>query len=86
MQNTFVIQLWENATPCIPFLLTIFSLSLKAFLERYRLDLVAEGEVFEQKVSQTIVVAADISLIWQWPQFTLIGASEVFASIAGLFL
>lgn len=53
------------------------------FLEVYRLKLVEDGKVLEQTISKSVVVAADISIIWQWPQFTLIGASEVFASIAG---
>jgi peptide/histidine transporter 3/4 len=38
-----------------------------------------------QVIDNTTYIAADFSILWQIPQYTLVGCGEVFCSIAGLF-
>ena len=41
---------------------------------------------FEQKVGDDVIVAANVSVFLQIPQFFLVGAGEAFASISGIIL
>lgn len=54
-------------------------------IEHHRLGYIASKHTVTQKVNNEVVVAADMSVFWQIPQFVLLGTSEVFASVAGIF-
>ncbi|XP_022102191.1 solute carrier family 15 member 4-like [Acanthaster planci] len=57
-------------------------------LENIRLNWVHSNRTVEQTIgtkdTSTVYYAADIWVFWQIPQYTLIGISEVLASVAGL--
>jgi len=51
--------------------------------EMYRLHLVEKGDVVAQKVGDVTYTAASLSIFIQVPTYLLVGAAEVFASVAG---
>ncbi|KAK2163043.1 hypothetical protein NP493_1487g00022 [Ridgeia piscesae] len=68
---------------------SIASVCTAGSIERYRLDTYWRNgteNIYWQKIGGTFYRAADVSILYQIPQYALIGISEVFASIAGLEL
>ena len=64
-------------------LLSVFSVVVAGIVEILRKeDILKQGSI-EQNVAGVVYNASQISVLWQVPQFALVGASEVFASIAG---
>lgn len=57
---------------------------IASVVETSRRHMVESGHVVTQKVLSKDVVAGDLSIFWQVPQFLCIGTSEVLASISGL--
>lgn len=54
-------------------------------VETYRLNIFNDkNETITQVIGNTSYYAADMWIFWQIPQYSLIGLSEVFASVAGL--
>lgn len=57
---------------------------IASVVETQRRDMVESGHVVTQKILNKEVIAGDMSIFWQVPQFLCIGTSEVLASISGL--
>lgn len=55
-------------------------------LETYRLDIFHSGGNITQIIGGDLYDAANVSIWWQIPQYSLIGVSEAFATVAGLEL
>ena len=76
-----------NFTPLrrigVGFLLAAASMMVAGFVEIKRRGLWKEGHVFNQLVNGKNLTASDLNIFWQVPQYTLIGSSEVLASITG---
>ena len=53
-------------------------------VEIKRKDELASSGGFSQNVGGKFYNASHVNILWQVPQFTLIGASEVFTNIAGI--
>ncbi|XP_011456906.3 solute carrier family 15 member 4 isoform X1 [Magallana gigas] len=66
------------------FVLSALSVLVAGILEIYRKKDIEENGVIEQKLSGDTFNASSISIFAQVPQFALVGASEVFASVSGL--
>ena len=61
-----------------------FAIIAAGFVEIFVVDSIMHGKtVNNTHVNNMTVQAADISVFYQLPQYTLIGISEVFASIGG---
>ncbi|XP_013392509.1 solute carrier family 15 member 4 [Lingula anatina] len=68
----------------IGMVLATLSVVVAGFVEVARRDELQVYGGIVQTISNVQYNASSISIFWQVPQFTLIGASEVFASISGL--
>lgn len=66
------------------FVLSALSVLAAGILEIYRKKDIEENGVIVQKLSTDYFNASSISIFAQVPQFALVGASEVFASVSGL--
>lgn len=64
--------------------LAVCSISVAGILEIHRKHLLRNHQGFYQTVAGTTHFAARISVLYQVPQFVLMGASEVFASVTGI--
>ncbi|XP_022104743.1 solute carrier family 15 member 4-like [Acanthaster planci] len=64
--------------------LAVFSMGLAAGIEFARKASIEEYGYFKQEVADKVFNASELSIFAQVPQYTLIGASEVFTSITGL--
>ncbi|XP_046979798.1 solute carrier family 15 member 4-like [Schistocerca americana] len=53
-------------------------------LEYFSLKRWQQGHAIQQVIHNTTYNASDISLLWQIPQYCLVGSAEVFAGVAGL--
>lgn len=63
----------------------VLAMVVAGSLETFRLYVVnVKNETFIQIIGNTTFYAADMWIFWQIPQYSLIGLSEVFASVAGL--
>lgn len=60
------------------------SMIIAGCLELCRLHFITENQVVNQTIENTTFVAADLSILWQIPQYSLIGISEVFTSVSGM--
>ena len=67
----------------IGFCLATAGVLCAGLVEVLRLAQVHGGHILVQRVAGKDIVAADLSVYWQIPQFALIGASEVFAATTG---
>ena len=76
-----------NFTPLrrigVGFLLAAAAMMVAGFVEIKRRDLWKEGHVFNQSANGENLMASDLNIFWQVPQYILIGSSEVLASITG---
>lgn len=68
----------------VGFLLATAAMGVSGLVEMLRLHRVHQGRVHQQTVAGARVIAADMSIFWQIPQYALIGGSEVFAATTGL--
>ena len=59
------------------------SMVVAGFLELKRERYIHEGKIYNQTINGMHYVAADLWIMWQIPQYALIGVGEVFASIGG---
>lgn len=66
------------------FVLSALSVLVAGILEIYRKKDIEENGVIQQQLSGDTFNASSISIFTQVPQFALVGASEVFASVSGL--
>ncbi|RMX54607.1 hypothetical protein pdam_00014105, partial [Pocillopora damicornis] len=84
----FVRYLGFNFTPLrrigVGMLLAAASVAVAGVIEIQRRNEWLHGGICRQKVLDDYRSASCLSVFWQVPQFALIGASEVFTSIAGL--
>ncbi|CAL1275609.1 unnamed protein product [Larinioides sclopetarius] len=60
------------------------SMIMAGCLEICRLHFIYEGRIVNQTIEHTVYVAADLPILWQIPQYSLIGISEVFTSVSGM--
>lgn len=60
------------------------SMVIAGILEIYRVKFIQKHYVVHQIIENTTFTAADMSILWQIPQYSLIGISEVFASVSGM--
>ncbi|GFW50345.1 hypothetical protein TNCV_4697601 [Trichonephila clavipes] len=60
------------------------SMIMAGCLEICRLHFIHEGRIVNQTIEHTVYVAADLPILWQIPQYSLIGISEVFTSVSGM--
>nr|XP_042913771.1 solute carrier family 15 member 4-like [Parasteatoda tepidariorum] len=60
------------------------SMVIAGCLEICRLHFIHEGRIVNQTIENTVFVAADLPIMWQIPQYSLIGISEVFTSVSGM--
>lgn len=67
----------------IGFALATAGVLCAGLVEVLRLSRVHSGHILVQRVAGREIVAADLSVFWQIPQYALIGASEVFAATTG---
>lgn len=65
-------------------ILATLSVTIAAIIEIQRKNIMRDGHYLQQNLSTEVFNASDLSVMVQIPQFALIGASEVFASITGL--
>ncbi|XP_071789853.1 solute carrier family 15 member 4-like [Asterias amurensis] len=65
---------------------SILAMITAGVLEHVRLEWAHDPshQMINQTIGNTTYIGADIWVFWQIPQYTLIGFSEVFASVAGL--
>ncbi len=66
-------------------LFSVLAMFTAGILEHVRLEWARENpdKMINQTIGNTTYFSADIWVFWQIPQYTLIGISEVFASVAG---
>uniref|UniRef100_A0A2C9JM75 Uncharacterized protein n=1 Tax=Biomphalaria glabrata TaxID=6526 RepID=A0A2C9JM75_BIOGL len=69
----------------------MLAMIVAAIVEHFRLnsfwpypDFPCQSRGINQTIGNTVYQAADMSIVWQIPQYALIGVSEVFASVASL--
>lgn len=67
-------------------ILATLSVTIAAIVEIQRKNIMRDGHYLQQNLSSEPFNASDLSVMVQIPQFALIGASEVFASITGMDL
>ncbi|GIY85087.1 hypothetical protein CDAR_398271 [Caerostris darwini] len=60
------------------------SMIMAGCLEICRLHFIHEGRIVNQTIENTVYIAADLPILWQIPQYSLIGISEVFTSVSGM--
>ncbi|XP_035208785.1 solute carrier family 15 member 4-like [Stegodyphus dumicola] len=60
------------------------SMFIAGGIEIWRLDFIHNKHTVNQTIENTLYVAADLSIFWQIPQYSLIGISEVFTSVSGM--
>jgi len=66
------------------------SVVIAGFFETNRMKIIENNStthdtLIPQVIDNTTYIAEDFSILWQIPQYTLVGCGEVFCSIAGLF-
>ena len=59
------------------------SMAVAGVLEILRKNSIAEDGGINQDVGGVIYTASSINILWQIPQFLLLGSSEVFTVISG---
>ena len=65
-------------------ILAVISMLLAAGIELARKASIAEYGYVQQELADKVFNASELSVFAQVPQYTFIGASEVFASITGM--
>lgn len=64
---------------------SVLAASAAGFLEFMSLQRWHSGHRIQQIIHNHVYNASDISLLWQLPQYCLVGTAEVFAGVAGKF-
>ena len=76
---------WESIliNSYLGLLFAVASMVVAGCLEIKRYEAVEGGRLYNQTINGKNYIAAETSVLWQIPQYGLIGFGEVFASIGG---
>lgn len=78
----------ENTRMVVGMCLSAISVIMAGLLESERLYIIQSDpttNTIAQIIDNTTYYAADLNILWQTPQYTLIGLGEVFCSVASLY-
>ena len=86
MMKRFSSSLSDNVRLVFGMSMSALSVILAGLLETYRLDIIQYNQdVVVQVIDNTTFYAANLSVMWQIPQFTLVGLGEVFCSVSCIY-
>ena len=91
LKNRLNIEICTRTRMVLGMLFAFLSVVLAGIIETTRLHIISNNStshgnnLIPQIIDNTTYIAANFSILWQIPQYTLVGCGEVFCSIAGLY-
>jgi peptide/histidine transporter 3/4 len=89
LKNRLGIEICTRTRMILGMVFALLSVVIAGIVETTRMHLITNNStgdnLIPQIIDNTTYIAANFSILWQVPQYTLVGMGEVFCSIAGLY-